>query len=433
MEQWTVDAINKCLPDYRLQSLLGKGAYGNVYKACHISDSKRGIGFAPDKKDCASGSDDGASGYAIKLSDLETQSHIASAYLELESLKLLQDKTYINSQGKVKPLVPKLYYGTICDAQDKDEEEEQNATSILVMDQYDADVLKVGKLQYNRAIENKDSITNFPRFSRLIPNTEDGGRDRLLLTSAQFEDLFRIALELDKLGLVHGDLYPAQFLIRSRAPDTSVERKVGVDMSRTVVFPWNKIKKPQEWDIAIGDFGLPRTWGWMYSLGCPAPRSEVKSERGINELGPDIADYFNRWQLSYSMIDSNIDVYVEDPITGKFLLYSGINDLPEWWITLVEERCPSLIGRKEVKPTFGMMTVAQVMNQYMVDELQAKRMIYDSLKEGLFTIDVERIGAPTFARVKHPSYHTLARLPKDTPEEVARFVAAVREYLSIVE
>ncbi len=405
-------SVSSCYPGYRLVSPLGKGAYGSVFKACRlpVADKKQG-GDVPPSRECDNKENRGGGGYAIKIGTQLDVNDTIAALLEQQALKRLQGEHYINSLGEARRLVPQVYYAnTNCEGQ-----------SVLIMEEYQIDAMTFGKLQYDAALADIANLPRFPQFTDFKST-----KTNMLFTADQFEDLFRIAARLDEIGFIHGDLSLSQFLMR---PSISVVDRVTT--GRVPLFPWtDKLRKlpvPIRSDIVIGDFGLPRTWGWMNSFGCPAPTDATRSVRGWNKLGRNVADYFNQWQLAAWIAFPSHNVLVQDPVTGDFLTFTGIEGIPQWWMDLINERCPTVA--KNILPNIPPReSPEQYAAQLGVSPFEVGPIIEATLPSTTFKVRVTPVESPTFPTDTRLSFYDLMVALAKSPD---RLMGYVDEYLDI--
>jgi hypothetical protein len=338
-----------CLPDYRLSRVLGSGVYGSVFEACRIPQGPQSLSKTVDSSKICSGT---SGGYAVKVIAVKDSLNLISAILDATALTELQGKTWINSRGQTKALVPKVYFSGRCGTTSIG----QDAIYTIVMDEYQTDGFKIGAVQYAAA-----AASRFPR---------SADKPRLLYTSKQFDDFFRIAATMDAMGFIHGDLTARQYLLRPAAAAAG---------------------PTSDWDMVISDFGLPRTWGWSYNYGCPTPIDDVITASGVNLLDAGIADYFNQWQLAASFV-THFTTFVEDPITGKYLLFQGLTGLPDWWTAMLTDRCPILLKI----PGTSVDTDA-LRQQSIIRTSEAKRneILRDWALSGIFKVIVPPMNKPS--------------------------------------
>lgn len=261
---------------------IGEGSEGAVYAVCRLQNDK-------DKQDCK---------YAVKIRDITYTSEGELAVKEYQFLKLLQDAKYpVAKDDQLKSMVPRVYDHFQCwmglEHGSYDHED------YLVMEKFDGDLDS----------KSEERVNSIDRFRGLH---EGITRNIYVFTYNELVDMFRIAVNLGKLGVMHGDLKPNQFLYK------------GKDIRQVD-------------SICVSDFGFssysltlkqyPPTWGYPQRFGCP--KSNLKAPQTAFAFINYAVDS-NAWSLEHFLARTHVTFIVKYGATGRDIVslrrFLGLQD-----------------------------------------------------------------------------------------------------------
>jgi serine/threonine protein kinase len=269
---------DKCFREYKKESILGKGAYGQVFSS---------------KKDDRQ--------VAIKVANIDSAKDFIGAKIGASIINGLQDEYWVDFNGNMQNLVPRFIDAWSCD--------DNGVLQVFtVLEKFDNNMGHLGKYQFN------DIIATF------FPDDEESKEEKkkevkYLFTEEQIYDMFEIAKELDNIGIVHGDLNPTQFLYKLVNDEE---------------------KKEEVLKMVVSDFDLVDTFGWSSTTrnpGCPNPFLESNDTIVPNSL----RGYFNQWQLS-SWFKNVANAYIIK--NSEIVEFGGVSGIPDEWEDELLRFCP---------------------------------------------------------------------------------------------
>lgn len=261
---------DECLPaEFKMTEprvLLGKGVFGRVFLVEDAHETKSGRS------------------YAAKWVKVRNKWERAGTLREIDFLRELE---------RIQPsprIAPKLLAWRECHKGD----EKRNSIT-MVLERFDSD----GKKLFRRV----------------------GGR--VVIDEAHLLQMFKIALILDELGIVHGDLKPDQYLYNQR-----LDRLVLADFGFAGVRTPAKFAKHRA-SPALRKY-LPST-GWSYWTVCDAKRGtgEIKQNTAVGRLMPrynlaQLENYILQF-MGHKKHDGR-PVYVRRASDGYHFIFAGVSD-----------------------------------------------------------------------------------------------------------